>query len=432
MMALLHEHGHNDPGMRCHTDVDSDTNMTDTGDTGDESAWQNLHLHLHTNLPQAAPINSFSNLAGIGKEDRNLQELLEENVSAALNVAGDAPDLHLRDRAMAHQPISPEPAPTKKAKATSKKSRVKRVKTSVYRGVHVTSKTGWGAKYDGVRIVIGERGKKTCSSARGAALAYDNHLRERFPENYAKLKNFSDADGSVFENPYGLSAEEISASIQANYPAAIVEEETAALLSTMVRKNQTKRQKQTSQATQKCPRSTPAQDKAAQDLLRSMLQEDVAEQQQNYLHRGPTSGQEGNAPLSMRMMLDQQRQTLARHCPSSTRPPTMAPTTAPALPLSNFHHQLQAVPAVPMVPMLHMPPNFNSFGLPQVPMLYVPAPHPAPHKMHPGWSDAQETEEKAEKKKRVCQHGRSEGTSTTAKTAARATGRDCGTGHCSS
>jgi hypothetical protein len=175
------------------------------------------------------------------------------------------------------QPIStPEPAPVKKAKATSKKSPVKRVKKSVYRGVHVTSNTGWGAKYDGVRIVIGEKGKKTCGSARGAALAYDNYLRERFPEKYAKLRNFSGADGSVFENPYGLSAEEISTIIQANYPAAIVEQETAALLSTMVRKNPTERQSQKGQATQKRPRSTPAQDKAAQDLLRRMLREDVA------------------------------------------------------------------------------------------------------------------------------------------------------------
>jgi hypothetical protein len=111
--------------------------------------------------------------------------------------------------------------------------------------------------------------------------------------------------------------------------------------------------------------------------------------QQNKRHRGPTSGhgvvQESSAALAMRMMLDQQRRALARHCPSSTRAPTMAPTTAPALAPISFYHQMQAVPAVPVVPMLHMAtncnPNFNSFGLPQAPMVHVPASRPAPRKM---------------------------------------------------
>jgi hypothetical protein len=218
-------------------------------------------------------------LAGLGNSE---DELGDENLTgidndAATQLDGIVASLEHEDGPRggaaaggAAFAATPDPAPKKKAKATTKKAPVKRIKKAPFRGVHRTSDTGWGAKYDGERIVIGNVGKKTCDTARGAALAYDNHLRSRFPEKYVKLRNFSQ-DGRIFQNSLGLPEDEIRAIIKANYLPAVVEHETKLLLSTMAPQIE-----RGAHSTQKRPRPSPGEDRAAQDRLRQMLQEDVA------------------------------------------------------------------------------------------------------------------------------------------------------------
>jgi hypothetical protein len=78
-------------------------------------------------------------------------------------------------------------------------------------------------------------------------LAYDNHLKiYHSAEKFEKLRNFS-PNGTVFENPLGLTEDEIRRTIRDNYPADIVKRETSILLTSMpevpMRKNQRRRQK---------------------------------------------------------------------------------------------------------------------------------------------------------------------------------------------
>jgi hypothetical protein len=73
--------------------------------------------------------------------------------------------------------------------------------TSVFRGVHRTSDSGWGSKYSGKRIAA------TCKTAEEAAIAYDEYLRTHLPQKYLKFSNF-DLEGR-FRNPLGLSIQAI-------------------------------------------------------------------------------------------------------------------------------------------------------------------------------------------------------------------------------
>ena len=73
--------------------------------------------------------------------------------------------------------------------------------TSVFRGVHRTSGSGWGSKYSGKRIAA------TCKTAEEAALAYDEYLRVHLPEKCVKFSNFNSQ--GKFRNPLGLNLKSI-------------------------------------------------------------------------------------------------------------------------------------------------------------------------------------------------------------------------------
>ncbi|KAF1329130.1 hypothetical protein FI667_g6261, partial [Globisporangium splendens] len=70
-------------------------------------------------------------------------------------------------------------------------------KTSKYRGVTQTSKTSWGAKYSAKRIT------NTCKTPDEAAHAYDQYLKQHYPQKYSKFANFCERCGR-FVNPLGL------------------------------------------------------------------------------------------------------------------------------------------------------------------------------------------------------------------------------------
>lgn len=69
--------------------------------------------------------------------------------------------------------------------------------TSKYRGVTQTSKTSWGAKYSAKRIT------NTCKTPDEAAHAYDQYLKQHYPQKYSKFANFCEKCGR-FVNPLGL------------------------------------------------------------------------------------------------------------------------------------------------------------------------------------------------------------------------------------